>query len=273
MPRECKTVYYTDELNDDFAGTKIVKTTIGEDYVFAPKSRLWDIAAAALYYVVACPIVFIVSKLWMGLKIVDRSNIKKLKGRGFFLYGNHTQYLDAFTPGLVSLPHKAYIITDADAASITGLKNIVKMLGCLPIPTERRGYRGFLEAIERRIGEKGVVTIFPEAHIWPYCTTIRPFPATSFSYPVSLNAPVVAMCATYRKGKGLFALCRRPGMTLYVSEPMYPDPALKGKAAREELRDRVFNWMDSTAKAAHSYEYIRYVKAEAPDGAAHEQQD
>lgn len=266
MPRQCKTIYYTDEQNDDFAGTKIVKCAIGEDYVFAPESRAWDICSKILYYGVAYPIVFAVSKLWLGLKIVGRDKLKPLKKTGFFLYGNHTQYLDAFTPGMLTAPHKAYIITDADAASITGLKNIVKMLGCLPIPTERRGYRGFLAAIERRIKENGVVTIFPEAHIWPYSTTIRPFAATSFAYPVNLNAPVVAMCATYRKRTGLFAFCRRPGMTLYVSDPIYPHPELKGRDAREYLRDKVYNFMHETAKNANSYEYIKYVKQE-PDTA------
>ena len=67
-----------------------------------------------------------------------------------------------------------------------------------------------------------MLAIFPEAHIWPFYTGIRPFSATSFRYPEKLNAPVVAMVTTYRKAARSVSLFRRPGMTVTLSEPFYP---------------------------------------------------
>ncbi len=69
------------------------------------------------------------------------------------------------------------------------------------------------------------IGIFPEAHIWPFYTGVRPFVGTSFRYPVKLHAPVVAMAVTYRKRRGLFCWVKRPpGMTVTFSAPMYPRP-------------------------------------------------
>lgn len=132
-------------------------------FLYAPSSLLWNILAMLFYYVIAFPIVFIISKLFLELKIVNRHSISKVKDTGFFLYGNHTRYLDAFLPAMIYFRKKAYIIANADASSIRGLKNIVKMLGCLPIPNDINMFTNFLKAIHKQITQKSAVATFPRS--------------------------------------------------------------------------------------------------------------
>ena len=250
--------YYSDPVNDDFAGTNINTCQVGADFPFVRSSAAWKVIAFIVYYIIAIPIVFLVSKLYLGLRFENREALRSLRGKGFYLYGNHTQVLDAFVPAMAAFPKKAYIIAGPDVVSIPGLKHIVMMLGALPIPTELSAMPGFLAAISQRYKEKGCIAIYPEAHIWPFYTGVRPFSDTSFHYPVKENAPVVAMVTTYRRRKGLFRWVKKPGMTVVFSEPMTPDPSLPPRKAQQELRDRVYRFMKETAEGRDQVEYIRY---------------
>ena len=255
-----RVVFFSDPLNDDFAGTKITSVTVDGNYPYK-RSRLWRALSAALYFL-ALPAVFLTAKLYLGLKTENRKVFKKLKKTGFFLYGNHTQQLDAFIPPLAAFPHRAYIVANPDAVSIKGLKTVVQMLGCIPVPTELSGFRPFTEAVNGAIAGGGCVAIYPEAHIWPFYTGIRPFTDVSFSYPVKAGAPVIAMTTTYRRRRGLFALCKKPGMTVTFSDVLYPDPDLPPRQAQKDLRDLVFSFMEQTAAREGNIEYIRYVRVD-----------
>ena len=253
-----KTVYYSDLLNDDFAQTHIEAIEVGADFPFVHKGFLWNLLALAVYYCVAVPIVFLISKVYLGLKYENRRVLRQLRGQGYFLYGNHTRMLDAFLPAMTAFPKKAYVVANPDAVSLPLLKNLVTMLGVIPIPTKFSGMRQFLSSLERRYGQNQVVAIFPEAHIWPFYTGIRPFSDTSFRYPEKLEAPVVAMVTTYRQRKGLGRLARRPGMTITLSEPFYPDKALSPREAQKKLRDQVYDFMLGVSESRENISYIRY---------------
>lgn len=257
-----RVIYWSDEQNDDFAGNNITTAKVGQDFKFVRRGVIWRFFAFIAYYVIAVPLVFLVSKLYLGLKFENRKAVKKVGKSGFFLYGNHTRELDAFIPAMAAFPKKAYVIANPDAVSIPMLKHFVMMIGCLPIPTGLEGMRGFLAAVHQRYSEGGVIGIYPEAHIWPFYTEIRSFRDVSFRYPVEEKAPVIAMVTTYRKRSGLFALAKKPGMTVTLSEPMYPDPSLPPREAKRDLRDRVYDFMVKTSSSKENVEYIKYVKKE-----------
>lgn len=256
---KAKRVYtYSDPLNDDFAGTNIKTCHVGKEFCYIRTSLLWRVASFLVYYIIALPIVWLVAKLYLGLKFENRSALRKLHGKGFFLYGNHTQILDAFIPPLAVFPKRSYIIAGPDVVSIPGIKHLVMMLGALPIPTYLPALRGLLNAISVRCSQCACIAVYPETHIWPFYTGIRPFPDTAFRYPVSENAPAIAMVTTYRKRKGLFRFFKRPGMTVSFSEAMFPDPSLAPRVAQAELRNRVFTFMETTAGEKNQVCYVRY---------------
>jgi 1-acyl-sn-glycerol-3-phosphate acyltransferase len=257
-------IYYRDELNDDFAGNGIRADEIHADFPFMPKGFLWRVGEFIAYHIIAIPIVFVICTVFGGMRFENRREVKRAlsgSGRGIFLYANHTHWLDAFVGPLVSWPRKAHVLASADTFSIKGLRTFVQMLGAIPVPTEREAIKPFCETVSARIAQGRPVMIFPEAHIWPFCTFIRDFKAGSFRYPVREGVPAVAVCVTYRRRK-LLRFLRSPRRTVYVSRPFHPDKGLPDAAAKQKLRDEVYEWLKSTAEAHSDYEFVHYEKAE-----------
>lgn len=257
-----RVIYYDDLTNDDFAENNIVRKPLDESFIYIHKNVFWRITEFFMYYIVALPIVFLICKLGFGLKIVNRRAVQRVQGTGYFLYGNHTHFSDAYIAPIVAFPKKAFIIANPDAASIPGIRALVMMLGCLPIPTTRKAMPNFVSAVNERIEGKNCVAVYPEAHIWPFYTGIRPFSPNAFHYQAKLNVPAVPMTMTYRNRK-LFGLIKlnKPGMTLHIGEPIYPDENLPERERRKDLRDRVLETMEKTSAAAHpQYEHIVYIR-------------
>lgn len=257
-----KKIFYEDELNDDFAATQGIKTKpLPKDYKWIHTSRLWNFFADILYYLIAYPLVKIFNTFVVGLRIKNKRVIKKLK-TGCFLYSNHTQHIDPLISATVSgWGHRTYFMAGNDAFSIRGLSYLVAMLGAMPLGYDIASMKKMLQTVSKRIHENACITIYPEAHIWPYYTGIRPFKSASFAYPVALNAPVVASVVTYRKRHWPFrCFFRHPAITVYCSDPMYANPTLSKKAAKEDLRNRVYDWMKETADKYSTYEFWHYEK-------------
>ncbi|MBO4879056.1 MAG: 1-acyl-sn-glycerol-3-phosphate acyltransferase [Clostridia bacterium] len=263
FPRDPETgkriIYYSDAVNDDFAGNEITRTPVDESFAYVRRNPVWRAAEFVAYYLIALPLVFLMCKLGFGLRIKNRRAVRKVRSGGFFLYGNHTHFSDAYISPLVAFPKKAFIIANPDAVSIPGIRALVMMLGCLPIPTVRKAMPNFVSAVETRIAEGNCVAIYPEAHIWPFYTGIRPFSANSFHYQAKLNVPCVPMVMTYRNRK-LFGLIKlnKPGMTLHIGEPIYPDEALAEREKRQKLRDEVYAFMKRISDGEEQYEHILY---------------
>ncbi len=255
-----KIIYYEDELNDEFAIDNIKPKTIGDDYKYIRKSIFKKITRFFWYRIVATPIAFIYLKLKFRHKIVNKKIIKKCK-EGFFLYGNHTNQIpDALIPTMIITPKQTYAIVHANNVSMPILGKITPSLGALPLPDTRGAYKNFKEAINYHIGKKRCINIYPEAHVWPYYTKIRPFVSTSFKYPVDLNAPVFCFVNTYQKRKH----SKAPKIVTYVDGPFYPKPELSSKENIVYLRDLVYNQMVLRSENSN-YELIKYVKKQKED--------
>ena len=253
-----KVVYYHDELHDDFSGVQRNTIRIGADFPYLHKNPFWNMAAFLVYRVIMTPFAFLYSKFKLGLRIVNRGVLKQTKGQGCFFYSNHTLMAgDAFIPNLVSFPRRTYVVVNADNLSVKGTRNWIQMSGALPIPNEFSGMRAFLEAMEARIGQGYAVQIYPEAHIWPYYTGIRPFGSASFRYPVRFDAPVYCTTTTFQKRKH----GKNPRVTVYVDGPFYPDTSLHPRDREKQLRDAVYQTLCQRAKQS-TYSPIRYVKKE-----------
>ncbi len=265
--RQGDVIRYRDERNDDFAENGISAVKVGADFPFYPKGLLWRVGEFAAYYLFAIPVVALIW-LFAGFTIHGRRKIRALRkkpraegDKGFFLYANHTHWLDAFCGPLVCFPTKSQVLVSPDTVSIKGIRTFVQMLGAIPVPTEREAVPLFIDAIERRIDEGRAVMIFPEAHIWPYCAFVRDFKAGSFRYPVKQGVPAVAVCVTYTRRK-LLRFIKTPHRHVYISDPFFPDPSLSAPEAKQKLRDEVYEWLKKTAEEHSDYEYVRYVKAE-----------
>ncbi len=235
-----KIIYYTDELNDEFSLAKITPKKIDETYVYGYKSAFKRFTRFFWYRVVAHPLAFLYTKLVFRHKIVNSAVMRPYRERGYFMYGNHTQDIgDALMPNMIERRKEKYVIVHPSNLSVPVIGPIVPSLGGIPLPDNLRAHKNFVEIIDRRIAERCAVVIYPEAHIWPYYTGIRPFADTSFHYPVRLGTPVFCFTNTYKR----YGRSKRPQIVTYVDGPFFPDEALPPRERRMELRDRVYTKM------------------------------
>ncbi len=151
-------------------------------------------------------------------------------------------------------PKRNFFIVNPENISMKGLKHFVEMLGAIPIPGNKEAMRNFLQVIEKRIEKGYAITIYPEAHIWPYYTKIRPFKDVSFAYPIKLKTPVFCFTNTYQKyGKKQ----EKVQMITYIDGPFFPDETLGSKEAKQKLRDQVYNTMVERSKNSN-IEVVEY---------------
>ncbi len=257
-----KTFVYRDALNDDFAATKNLRAVkVSAKHPYLRKNPLWIFLAFLVYRVIVTPIAFLYCKIIFRVRIQGRRHLRGIRG-GYVLYGNHTQSVyDAFSPTLLTFPRKAFILTGAQSVSIIGMKQLVQMLGAMPLPDDPHGLVHLGEAVQTRLKRGSVICIYPEAHIWPYYTGIRPFRSGSFVYPVRCGVPAVPFVVTYRERK-LFKN-RHPLITVKIGRPVYPDAAAPERAERQRLREECYRFMRREATGAKQPEYIRYIRDEA----------
>ena len=96
-----------------------------------------------------------------------------------------TQFIKDTFEAIVG-PTNGRVISNPDAVSLPFLQTLVTMLGVIPIPNKFSGMRQFLSSVQQRYRENNVIAIFPEAHIWPFYTGIRP--VLGYLLPVSGKA-------------------------------------------------------------------------------------
>ncbi len=255
-----RVIYYRDAANEDYAGTDIDTKSVGADFPFAPIGAIWKFFAFIAYYVIAAPLVFFYCYMFCGFRVKNRKAIRKIRKTGFFLYANHSHFTDAFLAPIVAFPKRAYVIVGPDTVSIKGLRNFVQMVGAIPIPDVFSGMPSFLNAIRLRIEENCCISVFPEAHMWNFCTFLRPLKSGSFRYPIHLGVPSVAVAVTYQQRKLPFL--KKPRRTVFISDPFYPDGSLPQKEAQRKLQDEVEAFLREKLDTYSTYKYYDYRKAE-----------
>lgn len=250
-----KVIYYKDELNDEFSTAKIVPIRIDEHYKYVHRNPIWNLCAFIVQNILSMPIKIIYSKAKFHIKYVGKENLKKYKKTGYFIYGNHTQaFADTFIPSLANYPKRNYFIVNPENVSMNGLKTLVPMLGAIPIPCNKGGMKNFLKAIEKNIKKKHSITIYPEAHIWPYYAGIRAFKDVSFKYPIQFGVPAFCLTNTYQK-----YWKDKIKIVTYIDGPFFADEKLNVQEKKKNLRDQIYNCMLSRSKNSN-VQYIKYEK-------------
>ncbi|MBP3256062.1 MAG: 1-acyl-sn-glycerol-3-phosphate acyltransferase [Clostridia bacterium] len=250
-----KIIYYEDELNDEFSEAKITPRRIDENYKYFHKNPFWNFCSFMMQNFVSMPIKYFDLKLKFKHKYIGKEKFKQCKKTGYFIYANHTQaFEDTFIPSVANYPKRNFLIVNPANVSMKGMKTLVEWLGAIPIPDTKEAMKKFLDIINYRINKKCSITIYPEAHIWPYYTKIRPFKSVSFKYPVKLNVPVFCITNTYQKRKN-----GKVKIVSYVDGPFYKKENLNLKEAQEDLRNTIYDQMVERSKN-NNIEVIKYIK-------------
>lgn len=164
------------------------------------------------------------------------------------------QFGDAFTPWLVAGKRFNTIVSQANLG-IPILGKFLPLVAAIVIPEKISQTKDFMKAIEYRIKQGRAVIIYPEAHVWPFYTKIRPFPDSAFKFPIINKVPSFCMTTTYYKRKNK----NKPGIKIYVDGPFFPDTNLTQKEQEKQICEEIYNKMMERSKNSN-FEYIEYKK-------------
>ena len=264
IPKSERIFYYTSEEDDPIKTDeqeKEIKVGLPEGYEFIPKNPFVRIYSAALFRG------FWIFGQWYekgywGLKIHGREKLKKARGKGYVIYANHTNpFHDVFGPAMVA-NRRIFTIISPVNLKIPGIGKFLPMIGGLPLGSTIDEKKAFNEAADKRLKQKKCLVIYPEAHVWPYATKIRKFPAgdKSFKYATRNNLPIFTMTTTYHKRKDK-KHGDLPRMEAYLDGPFWPDPKLSEEENRAKLAKEAYDSMMKNSKH-NTYEYFEYIKKE-----------
>lgn len=243
---------FYDSYTEDFVTSSNQNWEVKDNYKWLNNNIFYKIISTILYFL-AYIIALIYCKLMLRVSFINKKVLKKYKG--YYLFSNHTQMIgDAFNPLLLNFPKKNYVVVSSANLGIPFLGKILPFVGALPIPKKIHEKEALFNAMHTLV-QNHAITIYPEAHLWPYYTKIRPLPVSSFRFPVKDNVPAFTMTTTYQKRK----FGKRPKITIYIDGPFYPEPCQTQRDSAATLRDKVYNQMVLRSKNS-TYEYIKYEK-------------
>lgn len=248
-------IKYFNDYSHDFVKSNHQDIKFPENYRFIYKNVFYRIAAGIVYGI-ACLFGMFYSKLVLHVKIENKEVLSQEDRTGFFLYGNHTQPVgDVFAPTQYVFPKRIYTIASTANLGIPVIGKILPMLGALIVPDSMEHMKEFMKGLKYHIEHKRCIVIYPEAHVWPYCSFIRPMPVTSFRFPVVYQVPAYCMTTTYQKRK----FGNKPKITVYIDGPFLAVKGTNPKEEQKRLHDEIYKCMQKRSKCS-TYEYIRYEK-------------
>lgn len=260
IPEEERIFYYTSEEDDPIKTDeqeKKVEVGLPEDYEFIPKNPFVKLYSAVLFRAFKIFGQYYERGYWQA-KFYGREKLKKAKGKGYVIYANHTNpFHDVFGPAIAA-DRRIFTIISPVNLKIPGIGKMLPYIGGLPLGKTAEEKKAFNKAVDKRLKQKKVLVIYPEAHVWPYATRTRKFPAgdKSFKYAVRNNLPIFTMTTTYHKRKDK----KRgdlPRMDVYIDGPFWPDANLSEGENRAKLAKEAHDSMVKYSKK-NSYEYFQY---------------
>ena len=262
IPKSERVFYYESEEDDPIkTDEQEKKQEVGlpEGYQFIPKSIFVRMYSAVLFRIFWVFGQWYERHYWQA-KLYGREKLKQAKGKGYVIYANHTNpFHDVFGPAVVA-DRRIFTIISPVNLKVPGIGKLLPYLGGLPLGKTHEEKKAFNEAVDKRLAQRKCLVIYPEAHVWPYTTKIRKFPAgdRSFKYVTRNNVPVFTMTTTYHKRKDK-KHGDLPRMDIYIDGPFYPDVNKTEDANRAVLAKQAYDSMVKYSKK-NTYEYFEYKK-------------
>ncbi len=263
IPAEERVFYYESEEDDPIQTKeqeKKIEVGLPEGYEFIP--RHWWVRAysSTLFHLFKIFGQYYERGYWQT-KFHGREKLKQAKGKGYVIYANHTNpFHDVFGPAIAA-DRRIFTIISPVNLKLPGIGKYLPMIGGIPLGKTKEEKQGFNDAVDKRLAQKNVLVIYPEAHVWPYHTKIRKFPAgeRSFKYAARNNLPIFTMTTTYhrRKDKKKGDL---PRMDVYIDGPFWSDPKLDENKNCLQLAEKAYDSMVKYSKK-NTYNYFEYKKA------------
>jgi len=210
-------------------------------------------------YIIAILVLPIIHHFMYGLKIKGKKNLKKLKNSGAIITPTHNVTMDcSITARSVCYPYKlGYFLTHEKNLNIPFVSCLMRMLRTFGLPDSLSMKRECFKYIENLLSQKKWVIIYPEGDLENYKHNLDSFKSGSFKFAVKINVPIIPVVYCYRKAKGVYKLLgrKRPLITGYILEPIYPNTSLPINESTLKLQEQCETLMNETFKKYNTYYY------------------
>ena len=156
---------------------------------------------SSLLYIIAYPILFVLTKLVHGLEIEGRENLKNLED-GYIVTANHINMLDCAMVVLSLFPRTPYFLTLQTNLEIPFIKYLVALFRAFPVPRKYGDKVKMVNTVDKLLKDEEIVGIYPEGELIPYYNGVREFKDGAFNFAVKNQVPVLPIVFTYREVTG-----------------------------------------------------------------------
>jgi 1-acyl-sn-glycerol-3-phosphate acyltransferase len=249
-----KRIYYK-SLDEDVVTNSGQDFKLPENYEWVRREWWAKLAYSGSYFLVKI-VSFVYIRIILGIRMKGREKFRLVpKEQGIFIYSNHTMEVgDVFLPVSLAARKRCRTIVSQANLGLPVIGRILPWLGALPIGDSQDSAKKLMSAVRERLDAGEAIMIFPEAHVWPYYTGIRPMTLSAFHHQASLDAPCFTSCTSYRRRRH----GSRPKITVTIDGPFYPLAGASQRERRENLRQKVTESLTKGAKASN-YSYFEYI--------------
>jgi 1-acyl-sn-glycerol-3-phosphate acyltransferase len=208
--------------------------------------RLYRMWSNAFFYVIAIPLLFLLTRVIIGARCEDTKRLPRVGGA--LTVCNHVHPLDGPLIATALFPRRA-IFTSAPINLENRLYGgLVRLLGAVAVPPTAAGLPQFFAEMELFLAKGRIVHFFPEGDLKPYDTSLRDFKRGAFHLAARARVPIVPLSIRFTPPTGVGRLFRRkPTMVLVFGEPIVPmvaddprsDLRIRMELARSRMHDQI----------------------------------
>ncbi len=135
------------------------------------------------------------------------------------------------------------VIREGNYTNFSGLYGFFfRHCNTLPLSSNRRTMINFTSAVNTLLQRGESILVYPEQEMWWNYKKPRPFKAGAFKLAVKAGAPVLPIFITLKDDTRLDEHgYPRQRYTLWVTPPIYPNPALSDKENAEQMATKAYN--------------------------------
>jgi len=183
--------------------------------------RLYRLLSTAFYYVVAIPLLFLWTRVIMGVRSEGRARLRR--AGGVLTVCNHVHPLDSALVALAMFPHRLVFTSAPINLQNRWYGRLVRLLGGVAVPRTPAELPLFFSELRLFLAKGRIVHFFPEGELKPYDTSLRDFKRGAFHLAAEARVPVVPLSIRFTPPTGVGKLFRRkPTMVIVIGEPIVP---------------------------------------------------
>ncbi len=192
-----------------------------KDYTFFIQNPWFKLLSFFTMFMLKIFIYYIYGRIFRGLRIKNRKNLKHLKTDRFVMVANHMHVMDAVWIGTLIFPRKMYGTMLQSNLGLPIAGKVLRAAGGIPIPETKETMVKFLEELRIELSKKTPILVMPEAAIKPYHVGIRKFLSGAFRFAVDVNAKIMPIVFVYKKPRGLMKIFKKkPWIHMHILEPV-----------------------------------------------------